>query len=102
MELRVLSEVPGIDWLFKDFKRTFELGYCKELFLIENIIALNDKTTALDDLLPPERAIMVTLRKRRHNYILPPVRTERFKGTFVNRCLFSSQLVTYLLTYLLS
>ena len=35
---------------------------------------------------------MVKLRKRRHNYILPPDRTERFKGTFVNRCLFSSQL----------
>ena len=32
----------------------------------------------------------VTLRKRRHNYIIPLVRTERFKRTFINRCLFSS------------
>ena len=32
---------------------------------------------------------MDTLRKRRHNYILPLVRTERFKRTFINRCLFS-------------
>ena len=83
------------------FKRAFKLDYCKELLLIENIIALKDKklwnkipdsnsTTALDDLLPQERT-MVTLRKRRHNYILPPpVRIERFKRTFVNRCLFSS------------
>ena len=47
------------------FKRAFKLDYCKELLLIENIIALRDKklwnkitdsnsTTALDDLLPPE------------------------------------------------
>ena len=52
-------------------------------FLIENVIALKDKklwdkitdsnsTTALDDLLPPERT-MVMLHKKRHNYILPPV-----------------------------
>ena len=81
------------------FKRAFKLGYCKELFSIENIIILKDKKlwakitdsdfpTALDDLLPPERT-MDTLRKRRHNYILPLVRTERFKRTFINRCLFS-------------
>ena len=48
----------------------------------------SDFPTALDDLLPPERT-MDTLRKRRHNYILPLVRTERFKRTFINRCLFS-------------
>ena len=53
------------------FKRAFQLGYCKERFFIENIIALKDKKlwdkitdstlTALDDLLPPKRT-MVTLR----------------------------------------
>ena len=80
------------------FKRAFKLGYCKERFFIENIIALKDKKlwdkitdsnliTALDDLLPPKRT-MVTLRERRHNYIIPLVRTERFKRTFINRCLF--------------
>ena len=82
------------------FKRAFKFGYCKERFFIENIIALKDKKlwdkitdsnliTALDDLLPPKRTL-VTLRKRRHNYIIPLVRTERFKRTFINRCLFSS------------
>ncbi|CAH3156968.1 unnamed protein product, partial [Porites lobata] len=88
--------LPRIDRLFK---RAFKLGYCKELFFfIENIIALKDKklwdkitdsnsTTALDDLLPPEQT-MVMLRKRCHNYILPPVSTKHFKTTFVNRCLF--------------
>ena len=82
------------------FKRAFKFGYCKERFFIENIIALKDKKlwdkitdsnliTALDDLLPPKRTL-VTSRKRRHNYIIPLVRTERFKRTFINRCLFSS------------
>ena len=84
------------------FKRAFKLGYCKGRFFIENIIALKaglkdkklwDKITdrnlitALDDLLPPKRT-MVTLRERRHNYIIPLVKTERFKRTFINRCLF--------------
>ena len=82
------------------FKRAFKVGYCNELFSIENTIALKDKklwhkitdsnsTTTLDDPLPPERT-MVTLRKRRHNYIILFVRAERFKRTFLNRCLFSS------------
>ena len=63
------------------FKRVFKLGYCKERFFIENVIALKDEKfwdkitdsdlkTALDNLLPPKRT-MVTLRKRRHNYITP-------------------------------
>ena len=67
-------------------------------FLIENIIALKDKklwdkitdsnsTTALDDLLPPERT-MVMLRKKRHNYILLPVRTEHFKRTLICKDVF--------------
>ena len=63
----------------------------------ESIIALKNKKlwdkitdsnliTALDDLLPSKRT-MVTLRQRRHNYIIPLVRTERFKRTFITRCL---------------
>jgi len=63
-----------------------------------NIIALKDKKlwdkitdinliTALHDLLPPKRT-MLMLRKRGHNYTIPLVRTERFKRTFINRCLF--------------
>ena len=58
----ISTQVACIDRLFK---RAFKLDYCKELFLIENIIAMKDKklwnkitdsnsTTALDDLLPPE------------------------------------------------
>ena len=42
--------------------------------------------TVLDDLLPPKRTIYV--RGVTRNYIIPLVRTERFKRTFMNRCLF--------------
>ena len=92
MGLRVFIIYKYLSRIDRLFKRAFKLDYCKELFLIGNIIALKDRkteitdsnsTTALDDLLPPERT-MVTLHKRRHNYILPPVRTERFRRTFVN------------------
>ena len=48
---------------------------------------ITSNTTALDDLLPPRRTRH--LRSRGHDYILPRVRTSRFKSTFVNRCLFS-------------
>ena len=41
---------------------------------------------ALCDLLPPKRERQ--LRKRRHNFLLPKVGTERFKRSFINRCLF--------------
>jgi hypothetical protein len=40
----------------------------------------------LNKLLPPKRTRC--LRERRHNYILPKVRTERFKRVFINRRLF--------------
>ena len=79
-------------------KGLLSLATVKNVFFIDNIIALKDKElwdkitdinliTALHDLLPPKRT-MLTLRKRRHNYTILLVRTERFKRTFINRCLF--------------
>ena len=82
-------------------RSVFILDPCLKIelfFLIENIIALKDKklwdkitdsnsTTALDDLLPPERT-MVMLRKKRHNYIFLPVRTEHFKRTLICKDVF--------------
>ena len=45
----------------------------------------------LDDLLPPKRNKV--LRERGHDdFILPRVKTERFKRAFVNRCLFKLSL----------
>ena len=69
--LRQLSKTVASDLTSTEHRldlATFKLGYCKELFLIENIMALKDKklwdkitdsnlTTALDDLLPLKRTI---------------------------------------------
>ena len=80
----------------KLFARAFKSGYCLKKYSICDILTTRDSklwnkitsnTTALDDLLPPRRTRH--LRSRGHDYILPRVRTSRFKSTFVNRCLFS-------------
>ena len=47
----------------------------------------NDKEHVLYKLLPEEREKI--LRRREHNFILPQVKTERFKQSYVNRCLFN-------------
>ena len=41
----------------------------------------------LSELLPGKR--QKNLRKREHPFILPNIRTERFKRSFVNGCLFN-------------
>ena len=80
----------------KLFARAFKSGYCLKKYSICDILTTRDSklwnkitsnTTALDDLLPPRRTRH--LRSKGHDYILPRVRTSRFKSTFVNRCLFS-------------
>ena len=40
----------------------------------------------LHDLLPQKRKRV--LRERKHDFIFPRVRTERFKQSFLNRCIF--------------
>ena len=47
---------------------------------------LDNPEHILYELLPEKRQKM--LRKRNHPFILRQVRTERFKRSFVNRCLF--------------
>ena len=80
----------------KLFARAFKSGYCLKKYSICDIlttrynklwIKITTNTTALDDLLPPRRTRH--LRSRGHDYILPRIRTSRFRSTFVNRCLFS-------------
>ena len=56
----------------------------------------SDSANPLHEFLPAQRAR--SLRKRGHNYILPPVRTERFK-----RCIFNNvflNLCSYLVLYI--
>jgi hypothetical protein len=47
---------------------------------------LDNPDHLLYELLPGKRQKI--LRKREHPFIIPKVRTERFKRSFVNRCLF--------------
>ena len=78
-------------------KRAYRYGYtAKADFEISTLIEERDKllfdkiaTTKdhpLQDLLPPKRSRM--LRKRGHEFQLPQIRTERYKNSFMNRCLF--------------
>ena len=80
----------------KFFKRAVRYGYTTKVLTINNIIndrvmklwkSITDNSNhCLFDLLPPERTRQ--LRNRGHNYILPRIRTELFKSSFINRCLF--------------
>ena len=77
-------------------KRALRYGYTSKYTPIMDVIKMKDRllweeinsdsANPLHELLPAQRAR--SLRKRGHNYILPPVRTERFKRCFFNRCLF--------------
>ena len=78
------------------FKRAVRYGYTTKALTINDIIndrdmklwkSITDNSNhCLYDLLPPQRTRQ--LRNRGHNYILPRIRTERFKSSFINRCLF--------------
>ena len=78
-------------------KRAYRYGYTAKVdFEISTLTEEKDKllfnkiTTAKDhslqDLLPPKRSRK--LRKRGHEFQLPQKRTERYKSSFMNRCLF--------------
>ena len=79
------------------FKRTFRFGYTNNLYVIAEVIRNRDcklwntitDTTShpLYQLLPPKKQRF--LRNRGHDFILPAVKTERFKRSFINRCLFN-------------
>ena len=78
------------------FRRAYRFGYTNKITLISDVIKNRDSDLfnritsdtghVLYDLLPPKRNR--ALRKRGHDFILPKVKTERFKRAFVNRCLF--------------
>ena len=49
-------------------------------------IVNSDSDHILYDLLPEKKSRY--LRERKHSFILPKIRTERFKRPFLNKCLF--------------
>ena len=54
---------------------------------MEKILDDENNALSLRELLPNK--LNRTLRQRGHDFELPLVRTERFKKSFVNRCLFN-------------
>ena len=79
-------------------KRAWKYDYAKERLFISDVIQIRDqqlwkKITATDthcltDLLPNKRTYQ-SLRQRGHDYMLPRIRTQRFKRCFVNKSLFN-------------
>ena len=78
------------------FRRAYRYGYVLKEYKMSELIEERDKTLfnkivndpdhVLYDLLPVKR--LRVLRERGHPFILPKIKTERFKRTFLNRCLF--------------
>lgn len=86
-----------INQIDKFINRAYRNGYIsKKLNIMEisnkrdkklwNKITLNEDN-ALQELLPEKRSRF--LRPRGHDFELPLVRTERYKSSFINRCLFN-------------
>ena len=85
-----------LDRIDKFFWRAYRFGYTKKIILISHVITnrdsdlfnriTNETGHVLYKLLPPKRTRV--LREMGHDFIFPKVKTERFKGAFVNRCLF--------------
>ena len=80
----------------KFLKRAYRYGYTSKNYVLADIIRerdmklwnviSEDAAHSLYELLPLKKTR--TLRKRGHNFILPKIRTERYKRSFINRCLF--------------
>ena len=87
-------------------KRALRYGYTSKYTPIMDVIKMKDRllwdeitsdsANPLHEFLPAQRAR--SLRKRGHNYILPPVRTERFKRCFFNSVFLN--LCSYLVLYI--
>ena len=80
----------------KFLNRAFKLGYTKVCYSVLNILSEKDRQlwekikspdNPLHHLLPPTRDRV--LRNRGHSFIIPRIRTERFKSVFIDRNLLS-------------
>ena len=79
------------------FERAFRFGYTNNLYAIAEVVRNREcklwntitetPSHPLCQLLPPKKQGF--WRNRGHDFILPAVKTERFKRSFINRCLFN-------------
>ena len=84
-----------VDRIDRFLKRAHRFGFVTKKTTILDLIKDRDSKLfknvirddhILHDLLPPKRKRV--LRERKHDFIFPRVRTERFKQSFLNRCIF--------------
>ena len=84
-----------LDRIDRFLKRAHRFGFVTNKTTILDLIKDRDSKLfknvirddhILHDLLPPKRKRV--LRERKHDFIFPRVRTERFKQSFLNRCIF--------------
>jgi hypothetical protein len=86
-----------LDRIDKFFRRAYRYGYTTKGIKISEVIEERNRKLfrkiesnpehALHELLPVCKQRI--LRQREHNFILPQIKTERFKRSFINRCLFN-------------
>ena len=85
-----------INQIEKFISRAYRNGYIAQKLNFNEVISdrdrklwkkiINNKDNALQDLLPSK--LNRPLRQRGHEFELPMIRTERFKRSFINRCLY--------------
>ena len=85
-----------INQIDKFIIRAYRNGYIAQKLNFNEVISdrdrklwkksINNKDNALQDLLPSK--LNRPLRQRGHEFELPMIRTERFKRSFINRCLY--------------
>ena len=76
-------------------RRLYRFGFTDKVILISEVIKnrdrdllnsiISDTDHVLYDMFPHKRNR--ALRDRGHDFMFPPLKTERFKRAFVNRCL---------------
>ena len=78
-------------------RRAFKYKLCCKVFTIDELLyhsdknmfkAIQNETHCLNNLLPAIKNVSYGLRKQGHNYILPDIKFELNKKSFINRVLF--------------
>ena len=86
-----------LDRIDKFFRRAHRYGYTTKNIKISEVIEERDRKLFKKIVSNPEHVLhellpmckQRILRQREHNFILPQIKTERFKRSFINRCLFN-------------
>ena len=86
-----------LDRIDKFLRWAYRYGYTTKSIKISEVIEEKDRKLFSKIVSNPEHALhellpvckQRILRQREHDFILPQIKTERFKRSFINRCLFN-------------